>query len=318
MAGPRRKSGQGGCLMAGRWLPGCRTARAAAVGLAAMLIASGDVDAGDGPENGVVSVGGAVTEIVFALGAEDRLVAVDSTSQHPEAVRHLPNVGYLRQLAAEPILALNPSLVLALSDAGPPHALDLIRQAGVPVLTVPHEPTPAGVVRKVAIVAEALDRAHAGKSLAERITADLERLSAAVNRRSETPSVLFMFSAGGGAPLVAGNDTSAAAIIALAGGRNAVTGYDGFKPLNPEAAIAAAPDVILVTTGTLEALGGAEVVLSLPYLAPSPAAAAGHLIAMDALLLLGFGPRIGEAVHTLASRLHPDLVLPPTAVRASR
>lgn len=109
-----------------------------------MLLASGDVYAGDGFDKGVVSVGGAVTEIVFALGVEDRLVAVDSTSQYPEPVQYLPNVGYLRQLAAEPILALNPSLVLALSEAGPPHALALIRQAGVPLLTVPHEPTPAG------------------------------------------------------------------------------------------------------------------------------------------------------------------------------
>src|SRR3954447_19880065 len=62
----------------------------------------------------IVSIGGAITEILYALGFEDRLARVDSTTLYPAAaLRDKPNVGYMRQLSAEGVLGLNPSLVLA-------------------------------------------------------------------------------------------------------------------------------------------------------------------------------------------------------------
>lgn len=285
-----------------------RPFRYAAIALAALcaLAPGGVVAKGD-----IVSVGGAITEILFALDQEHRILAVDSTSAHPPATQSLPNVGYLRQLAAEPILALEPGLVIALSDAGPPSSLEMIRRAGVPVIVVPQQPLPEGVQRKIELVSDAVGVPDRGRALAERIGAEMARLSEAIARREDTPSVLFLLSVGGGAPLVAGRETTAASIIALAGGRNAIDGFEGYRPLNPEAAVAAAPEVVLVTTATLEALGGAEAILSRPYLAHAPAAATGRLIAMDGLLLLGFGPRIGAATRALASAIHPRLALPP-------
>ncbi len=257
----------------------------------------------------IVAVGGDVTEIVFALGAGDRLVAVDSTSRHPEAAEDLPDVGYLRRLAAEPIVALDPDLVLASAAAGPPVVIDQLRGAGVRVVEIPDAPDVAGVVAKVEAVGEALGLRDEAAQLALDVRGQVAAVQGALAALESRPRVLFMLNVGRGAPLTGGRDTSAAAIIALAGGTNAVDGFAGYKPLSQEAAIAAAPDVVLLPAATLEALGGPDALLARPELRSSPAAATGRVVAMDGLLLLGFGPRLGEAVTTLARALHPDLIL---------
>lgn len=258
----------------------------------------------------VVSIGGSITEIVYALGAQDRLVAVDSTSRHPAAASVLPNVGYMRQLSAEPILALSPTLVLAEADAGPPAALDQLREAGVAVLTVVDRHSPAGIYGKIHAVAAALDLRPSGIALVNDVRTRFAAVREAVAEAQVAPKVLFLLSVGnGGAPLAAGRDTSAAAIIAMAGGVNAIDGYAGYKPMTPEATVAAEPDVILLTSRSLKLLGGEDKLWALPALSATPAGASRRVIAMDGLLLLGFGPRTAEAVRRLARALHPDLAL---------
>ena len=106
----------------------------------------------------------------------------------------------------------------------------------------------------------------------------------------------------GSAPMAAGRDTSADAIIRLSGADNAVTAYTGYKPLTPEATVLAAPDVILTTDQSLEQVGGIEAFTRHPALALTPAGKAGNVISMDALLLLGFGPRTLQAAIELAQR----------------
>lgn len=258
----------------------------------------------------IVSIGGAVTETIHALGAGARITAVDSTSTYPAAMADLPQVGYMRQLSAEPIIALDPTLVLAVADAGPDATLEQLRAAGVRLITVPDEPSPDGVVAKVEAVAKAVGLEDEGEVLTARLMEDfaaLDKVLAAVDHR---PSVLFLLSVGRGAPLAAGRDTPAASIIALAGGRNAIDAFDGFRPLTAEAAIAAAPDVLLVSESTLDLLGGQEALLARPEVAATPAGRAGRVIAMDGMLLLGFGPRTPLAIRSLARHLHPGLPLP--------
>ncbi len=79
----------------------------------------------------VVSVGGAVTEIIYALGEEGRLVGRDSTSTYPEAAKTVPDVGYMRQLAPEGIIAVNPSAIVAVEGSGPPEALAVLKEANI-------------------------------------------------------------------------------------------------------------------------------------------------------------------------------------------
>ena len=274
----------------------------------ALLIAAGSASSATAEEVArVISVGGSITEIVYELGAGDRLVAVDTTSSYPPQADDLPDVGYMRQLSAEPILALEPDLLLLVEDAGPPATIEQLRAAGVSIVTLPDQPTLDGIRQKVRQVAQALDLNEAGEQLVTQIESAQQDVAAKLADLPERPSVLFLLSVGTGAPLAAGTETSAAGIIEMAGGRNALADFTGFRPLSPEAAAATRAEVVLVTDRTLERLGGRDALLSRPELATSPAAEAGRLVSMDGLLLLGFGPRTPQAVAELAEALHPDL-----------
>lgn len=253
----------------------------------------------------VLSIGGSITEIVYLLGEEDRLVAVDSTSLYPPAARDLPDVGYLRRLSVEPILALAPELILAESDAGPDAVMEQLEASGITLVRTEHTTDIAGVGRKIRTVATALGRAEDGARLAEEITARATSLSADARARPNPPRVLFLLSVGKGAPLAAGRDTAAAGIIAAAGGVNAISGYDGYKPLSPEAAVLADPEIILVPDRTLEQMGGPDAILQRPEIAPTRAARTGRIVSVDGLLVFGFGPRIAEAVELLSAAFHP-------------
>lgn len=257
----------------------------------------------DAPQK-IISVGGDVTEIVYALGAEERLAAVDTSSTYPDAASDLPDVGYMRRLSAEPIVALQPDAVLASADAGPPPALAKIKAAGVQVVEIPERASPDGVVAKIRAVAKALGLDAEGERLASEVATGFESSKAVVERYDKQPRVLFLLSAGSGAPRAAGAATEATRIIQLAGARNAVTGFEGYKPLTPEAAAAAKPDVILVGNRTLDALGGRAKLAERPAIAVTPAGRNQRIVAMDTLSLLGFGPRTPGVIRELAQSLH--------------
>lgn len=262
------------------------------------------------PADRLVSIGGVVTEILFALGAGDRIVAVDSTSSYPPEADALPDVGYIRQLVAEPIIALEPSLVLILDGAGPPTTVEQLQAAKVPIRTVPDDPTALGIAEKIRIVGDAVGLGPEGRALADRVDGELARLAGEISAVEERPSVLFVLAASNGRLLAAGDGTSAAGIIELAGGRNAIVGFEDYRPLSAEAAVAAEPDLLLFMDRTLDEMGGMAGVLARPELALTPAAQAGRVKAMDGLLLLGFGPRTPQAVRELAAAIHPGLALP--------
>lgn len=246
----------------------------------------------------LVSAGGTVTEIVFALGQESRLAGVDASSLYPEKeTSRLPQVGYVRSLSAEGVLSLGPRLLLTTVDAGPPAVLDQIRSAGVPVSVVPSGSTWETARERITFVAEVLGVPEKGRALAAEFDRQRARAEAVVGRRQAAPRVLFLYSRGAGTLMVSGTGTEAAAVIALAGGTNAVTGYSGYRPLTPEALAAAHPDVILMTTRGLEASGGIRGLGQVPGFAAASGSA--RVVALDDLLLLGFGPRLPQAVLEL-------------------
>ncbi|MGF7177611.1 heme/hemin ABC transporter substrate-binding protein [Azospirillum doebereinerae] len=252
----------------------------------------------------IVALGGAVTETVHALGRSGELVGIDRTSLFPpDLVRGLPQVGYVRTLAAEGVLSLNPTLILASADAGPPATLEQLERSGVRLVRLPEAVDAEGAARLIRAVGAALDRGVEGEALATALERDLAILSAAQAGHPPGPRVLFVLGIGSGPPMVGGRHTGAEGIIRLAGGRNAIDGFEGYKPLSPEAALVAAPDLILTTEQSLTQLGGPAGLLARPELAGTPAGRAGRVAAFDALYLLGFGPRTGQAARDLAKAL---------------
>jgi iron complex transport system substrate-binding protein len=263
----------------------------------------------------IVTLGGSITEIAYALGVGSQVVAVDTTSRHPAAVETLPKVGYLRTLSAEGILSLRPDVVVGLEEAGPPQTLVQLRDSGARLKLVPDHYTTDGIVEKIHLVADLFGAADRGNALAAAVASDLAQVRGALSSVRQRPKVLFLLAASRGAPLAAGSETAAEAMIGLAGGENAVSGYKGYKPLSVEAAVAFAPDAIVMMQHSLEALGGPDIVLALPGIAATPAGKARRLIAYDGLYLLGFGPRTAHAIRDLAQALHPALTLPALPAR---
>ena len=259
----------------------------------------------------LVSVGSALTEIVYALGAEGLLVGVDTTSQYPTAAQALPQVGYMRALSAEGVLSLKPTLVIATTAAGPATTLDQLRATGVEVIVLPDLYDYDSVIAKIAAVGRLTGKQAEAVAMIARGRADMAALTARLAKATGKPRVLFLLSMGGGAPQAAGRDTAADGIIRLAGGANAIDGYAGYRPLTPEAVIASRPDVVLVTRQTAQAMGGAQAVLDQPALRQTPAGRAGKVLEFDTLLLLGFGPRTPQAALELAMALHPELARAP-------
>ena len=257
----------------------------------------------------IVIAGGDLTEIVYALHAEDRIAGVDTTSLYPPAARERPDVGYLRQLSAEGILSLSPDLVLTTVSAGPPAVLEQIRSAGTPIEILPESFTADGVVTKIEGVEKALGLPDQG--LSQAVRADFATVADAVAKVPTKPRVLFVLSITNGAPLGGGSGTAADGMIRLAGGANAIGEMERYKPLSPEAVAAAAPEVVVIASHAVEPNGGMEKIAALPVFAQTPAAKSGRIISMDSLYLLGFGPRTPQAARDLAAVLHPGWT-PPT------
>jgi iron complex transport system substrate-binding protein len=255
----------------------------------------------------IVSVGGAVTEILYALGLSDRIVAVDTTSLFPaEALRQKPNVGYMRALSAEGVLGLNPSLILAIEGAGPKETVAVLEAATVPLVRVPDRYTGDGILEKIKLVADVAGEHDRGACVAAKVTDDLAALTGLRQTIKQPKKVLFVLSLVGGMPTAAGRNTAADGIIRLAGGVNAIDAYEGYRQIADEAVIAAAPDAVLVMQREQEPLD-ARTVFAQAAFAMTPAAASRSFVAMDGLYLLGFGPRTARAARDLAAALYPTL-----------
>lgn len=250
----------------------------------------------------IVSVGGAITETIYALGAQDQLAGVDTTSLFPVDATKLPQVGYARTLSAEGVLALKPQVLLASGEAGPPQVLAQLKSAGVRVEVLDEQHRFDGMLARTQRVGALCGREREAAQLVSR----LQQAWAARPKppAGSAPRVLFVLAHAGGQLRVAGEGTSADAMITLAGARNAFGGAQGYKPLTAEAALQAAPDIVLCTDQGLEAQGGADGLLKAPGLALTPAGRARRVASMEALLLLGFGPRLPQAVAELTTKLH--------------
>lgn len=252
----------------------------------------------------VLCLGGSLTETVFALGAAARLIARDTTSTYPAETSALPDVGYLRALSAEGVLAMAPDLILAENDAGPPEVVDVLKKSGIRWVTVGDNHTPDAVVSKIMTVAAELDLD--ATALATAVQSELDEVKAKATALTDTnrKRVLFVLSAQGGKIMAGGAATSADGMITLAGGMNAAAEVHGFKPMSDEAILMARPDVILMMDRAGDhAMTNADL-FALPALATSPAAKNDAIVRMDGLYLLGFGPRTGRAALDLHTALY--------------
>lgn len=259
-----------------------------------------------GGAKNLVAIGGSVTEIIYALGQDDRLIARDSTSSYPAQVQELPDVGYMRALSPEGVLAVSPGLIISEDGAGPPETIAVLESADIPFIVVPDTFTSDGILAKIRAVGAALDVEDEAETLALSLEA---KLDAAIEQAQQTAAgapkrVLFVLSTQGGRIMASGTNTAANGIIEMAGGVNVITEFEGYKPLSDEAISAAAPDVILMMLNGGDHGTTNEDLFAMPALIGTPAAQANAVVRMDGLYLLGFGPRTADAIVELNNALY--------------
>lgn len=252
----------------------------------------------------IVTIGGSATEIVYALGAGERVVGADTSSVYPEAATKLPQVGYQRTLSAEGVLSLKPSLVILTPDAGPPPAIQQIENAGIRIVRISNDLTVEGAKAKIRQIAKVLNLQAKGEEVIKQLDSDLSDAQKIVAAQKSKPKVVFIYARGAGTANVGGTDTAADAMIKLAGGENPVTGYAQYKPLTPEALVSAQPDAILLPSRGLDSMGGIDGILNLPGVKETPAGKNKKIVAVNDLLLLGFTPRLGQGVKDLCEKIH--------------
>lgn len=256
----------------------------------------------------IVSVGGDVTEIIFALGYGDRIVATDSTSVYPRQALTTPKVGYVRNLAAEGVLSLEPDLIVISGAAGPRTALEQLRASGVPLLEIPEAYSIEAIVDKTARVARALDEPASGDALIARIEADWADAQSRIAQLSGTPRALFFAAPPDGMARAGGTHTAADAVIRLIGASNVFDTHQGYKALSFEAAVAADPDLILVMAHHAERVGSVDDVVAHPALALTRAAKARRVVLVDPVTVMQFGPRTPAALAALAQAIREATV----------
>ncbi|NOH22198.1 heme/hemin ABC transporter substrate-binding protein [Vibrio europaeus] len=236
----------------------------------------------------IVSAGSAVTELLIALNQQEKLVAVDVTSELPGSLQ-LPKIGYHRRLSAEGLLALGPNRLIGSDEMGPETALSQLRSAGVEVDIVNTKPTPEGLLERIDEIAALTQAEQQASKLKKQVTEQIASLEKNKSQQKSAKKVLFLLIHEGRPANVAGRDTTPNAIIELAGGINpAASQLSSYKPLSTEAMVEMQPDIILVSGRSYNKLGGADEILKkMPMLAATPAGQNKLFIQIDGHALVG-------------------------------
>ena len=250
----------------------------------------------------LITLFGDLTEIVYALGVEEYLVARDTSSVYPAATEELPNLGFAGALNAEAILALEPTLVIGRELAGPEGVLEQLREAGVEVVLLDELTGLDAPQIKIRAIGAALGIPQRAEALAQDVERRLSEVMAETGESERPLRVLLVYVRRGGLQMTGDH---AQTIIKAAGGIDAAAeaGIEGWQALTPESLVAIDPEVYLVLDLGLDVIGGIEGLMEIPGVAETRAGRARRVISMPDLYLLGFGPRLPEAIADLSAYL---------------
>ncbi len=251
----------------------------------------------------IVVAGGSLTELIYAMGAGNRVVGVDETTSFPPQTDAIPHIGYWKQLSSEGILSLRPDSFITWQDAGPQLVFDQLRAQKVQVITLPRIPaTVAQMYANIDTLAESLGAQEQGKALINDLRQRLAKVAQSSASKPAPVRALFILSAGGSAPQVAGKGSVADAVMTLAGAQN-VAKHPQYRSYSAEALIAANPEVIIVTS---QMIGGDLNRLStIAGITHTAAWKNQRIVIIDQALILGMGPRVADAVETLHRQFWP-------------
>ena len=245
----------------------------------------------------IVSLNGAVTETLASLDVAGNIVGRDVTSTYPADLK-ATDLGHVRSITAESILALQPSVVFGTTKDVNPNLNEQLKKANIPLVLIDQEYSIEGSKKLITEVATKLK-----KDNYQPLLDNISNKMATVKTFDKKPKVLFIYARGAGNLMVAGSGTPLHSMIELAGAENAAAALTDFKPLTPEALLTTNPDVILMFDKGLQSLGGVDGLLKIEGIATTNAGKNKKVVTMDGQYLSGFGPRVGDAVVELHNKL---------------
>ncbi|MDF3821554.1 ABC transporter substrate-binding protein [Leptospira sp. 96542] len=246
----------------------------------------------------IVSLNGTTTEILFALGAGDKVLASDTSSYFPKKAATQPKVGYQRTLTPEAILVHKPDLVIGLEYAGPAQTIQQLKDTGLNVQILPEKLTIQDSEERIRTIGALIGKTKEANELAKKFKSE----SKSLNITKTNLRVLFLYSRSVSAIFVGGKNTAADVMIGLSGAINVAEKISDFKPLTPEALIELNPDVILMPEVSVEGMGGENAIWAINGMSHTNAGKKKNLVTMDDLMLLGFGPRLPQALKILNTK----------------
>ncbi len=267
-----------------------------------------DRNARDQQERRIVSVSKQINEFIYAIGAQQDLVAVDLTSIYPPEIRSLPTVGYHRALSAEGIISMKPTVFLTDGNVGPDEVLEQLRQVDIPI-TVMHPGSTVDSAQALLVqLGEFFKRQQAADSVLTEWKAGMEQLWADTAGWKETkrPRVLMIhFGQIVNNYLAITRGSTADRILHWAGGENALDSIGGMSRVTPELIAAARPDIIIATDVGFDRFGSAEKFAALPGVSLTPAGRNLRIYRLDEQKIMYFGPRTPAAVREIHEWLFP-------------
>ncbi|MCM8526478.1 MAG: ABC transporter substrate-binding protein [Lentisphaeraceae bacterium] len=258
-------------------------------------------------ERKIITLGSAVTEIMYELGFGSELVARDYGSTFPAQTEKLPSLGADHKINVEDVINHKPTHVVVYDRRGTYQGLiKKLKEASVRVTEVQLTNSVEQTKAAVRSIAKEFGVEKKGEDLISKIENDLKKVQGYVKSKKKSHKTIFIYARGVGTQMLAGEKTSAEELIKLAGATPAIAGFSGFKPVNAEKIILANPEAIFLFDSGLESLGGVEGVCSIKSFKFTKAVQEKRIVALDDRSL-NLGPRIGLFAMELAKKLHGDI-----------
>ena len=241
----------------------------------------------------IVVAGGSITEILFFLDQQDKIVALDVTSTFPEQTKDYPSIGYVRGLSTEGILSMNPSLIIGENDMGPPFVVSQLKETDIDFRTIPEEQSVEGILQKIYCVASILDiKDIAMEKINIELSSSVTQLNDIVkSKKIEDVKVMLILSMKGSSPIVAGLNTSGDGFIEMLGAKNAFDSFEGWQVVSPESILKENPDFIILPQRDLHKNSDVSKIVDDPIFANINAGKQNNFIFDDGMAILGYGPR---------------------------
>ncbi|CAN5492206.1 hemin ABC transporter substrate-binding protein [soil metagenome] len=268
--------------------------------------------ASSGGEERYVVISPIYTEIIWALGAQDKVVGVDLSSTYPAEVKSVTTVGYHRALSAEGILSLHPTTILSSDDnIGPPQVVEQIKQLNIPVKTfTAKNDSIDGTKTLIREIGALFHKEAKAEELCKTLDTQMAAALESVKKYTDKPRIAVIhFGRASNIYMVVGKSGGEGGgtgkMIEWAGGEMAVDSAGMQRMASPEIIAQANPDIILVTDFGFDRTGGStDELKALPGVATSNAAKNNRIYRVEENQLMYFGPRTGENIEKVAAIIH--------------